>query len=160
MGKLWTEIEGASNAANRFVRFQGFMSRELRRTIDETADDAIIVYQAHAPRRSGRLARGIFRKGLVGGGEEIGARAVDPRSGFDYVAVSRFGHVKKVIKPKPPRKYLEPHMGRNRSITFLTKSVKGFTPKGDWVDKARHEVEAEAARNMRRFGTRMNVRGI
>lgn len=159
MGKAWTEIHGATNSANRFIRLQGFMTRELRRAIDETADDAIIIYQAHAPRRSGRLARGVARRSLVGGGEEIGARAIDPDSGFDYVAVSRFGHIKARIVPTRGR-WLKLKMGMRRNQRVFRKSVRGFHPTSDWVDDARVAVETEAERNMARFNSRLQVRGI
>src|SRR4051794_9873618 len=94
--RIKAEVKGAGRQASR-ARSVGRMidSAESARNV---GDDAELIYQEAAPHRSGRLARGI-RAISVGDEVVVSAVAVDPKTGFDYVAVSRFGHRKNVIRP-------------------------------------------------------------
>ena len=74
------------------ARYDERVSSLLRELGDETVD----IYQFFAPKKTRRLAKGI-RAVMVGNRLEIVAEAKDPDSGFDYVWVSRFGHVARRI---------------------------------------------------------------
>src|SRR3954466_8881072 len=94
--KIKAEVHGAGRQAAN--------ARSVGRYIDQTESarnvgaDAELIYQAAAPHRSGRLKAGI-RAIPTGDSVTVTARAVDPDSKFDYVAVTRFGHRKEIIVP-------------------------------------------------------------
>jgi hypothetical protein len=176
------KIDASVNASGQARR-----ARDVSNTVDEldqvmnsVAKDAQEVYRKHAPRRSGRLQRGIR---VVPAGESIvlTAKAVDPQSGYDYVAVSRLGHRKRYIFPvhKSGRKAGQPRSAlssrRGKSGQFITRgpgylkfrsrgklwyliAVRGFRPKSDWAKDAAPEVKAIADAGMKRTGNKITTR--
>lgn len=115
------------------------------------ADGSVSVYRRHAPRRSGRLHRGIR---VTGGGSAFTVRAdaENPQTGYDYVGVTRKGHRVRVIRPRRARA-LAINIGGG---VIFRASAKGYRPKSDWAHDARPEVlrqGREAQRDLaRRIG--------
>lgn len=141
------------DAAGR--RQQTFMLSEFARLtpiLTRTARD-------WAPHDSGRLERGI--KAIVSsrGGRIIVtliSTAVSDE-GFAYTDVTRFGHRKARIYPKPPNRFLR-WPSRQGGYIFA-RSVRGFKPTGDWVKRAmgswERDVDAAAGRLSRAIDTRL-----
>lgn len=136
--------------------------------------DAELIFREHAPVRSGRLARGI-RATALGNQVVVTAVAVDPKTGFDYVAVTRFGHRKAVIVPVnrkgQARKSRTVRRVRGRfakraagMLVFTSRgrlwrlgSVRGFKPRGDWVDKAWPEIKIVTDAEMEKIKQEIEV---
>jgi len=172
--KIKAEVKGAGAQARRARDVANFLGdNESARNV---ANDAELIYKEAAPKRSHRLARGIK---AVGHGDEVFVRAVavDPKTGFDYVAVSRFGHRKDFIvpvsksgQPRQSRTVRRDPTGRfvtrgapalvfsSRGSTWKLSQVRGFRPKGDWVDKAWPAVKEAADTELDRVGTEITVR--
>lgn len=143
--KFTAEVGGAGDLTRDFLRAAAELRRDMNRTVGEIADDAVIIYQGFAPKRRGRLIRGIKAR-VVGSTAFIEAHAVNKKTGYDYVGVTRFGHrVDKIVPIKA--KALGPIPG----IGFR-KSVKGFKPASDWAEDAWPEIKAEAETAMEKLG--------
>lgn len=165
------------------AREQASRAREVSREIDagmqasarNVGSDAELIFQAHAPKRTGRLARGI-RAIPAGDTIVVSATAVDPKSAFDYVGVTRFGHQKRFIVPvsKSGRARKSRTVLRTSTGQFSTRSaaklvftsrgrlwrlsrVRGFRPKGDWVDRAIPEIQVIADTEMEKTGNRITA---
>lgn len=166
-------FRGADAYANRLTELTGFMTRELRDTVKNLGQRSVIVYQAHAPAKTGRLARGISSEPAMGGTEVVSVRARDPRSGYDYVGVTRFGHRKAWITPKAERAIATvASTKRARRIgpaaalripvaggdAIFRHRVRGFKPAGDWATKALPQINREVDRAMAVLSSRIAVR--
>ena len=166
---------GAGNQASRARAVSSEITAAMIRSARNIATDAELVYQEHAPRRTGRLARGI-RATALGDQVVVTATAVDPKTGFDYVGVTRFGHRKALIVPVTkrgkPRKSRS--LRRNLSGQFISRgagflvftsrgrlwrlrSVRGFRPIGDWTDRALPEIRQVADTEMDQTGNKITV---
>jgi hypothetical protein len=107
----------------------------------------------------------------------VTTRAVDPDSGFDYVAVTRFGHRKRLITPvakggnaRKSRTAKRGASGRfvtrgigylrfeSRGRTWILPSVRGFRPRTDWVEKAWPAVKSAADTELEQTGNKIEVR--
>jgi len=170
MGLFKATID-ARGVEQRFDRAVGELEREMRRTVEEIGDDAEVILAAHALRDSGRLARGI-ESTAAGNTAIIRSTARDPKSGFAYTNVTRFGHRKEFIRPKG-RGFQAFNVatrgrrarGRAATLRFTIGGrvlyrpyVKGFRPKSDWVEDALPEIQREAERSSIRLGQRIGVR--
>lgn len=127
---------------------------EIEKAVGGVADDAELIFQAFAPRASGRLARGI-RAIKAGKVALVFVRARDPRTGYDYVAVTRFGHRRSRIRPRSdraPASVVATGSGRatggQAALRFTMggrvlyrRSVRGFKPRGDWAEKAEPQIQ-------------------
>ena len=168
------KFSASVNAGQRAAK-----ARRVKRVVDnfsESArnigDDAELILQARAPRRSGRLARGIR---AVSTGEQVfvTAVAVDPKSQYDYVAVTRFGHRKDRIYPvnkrgkvrkSRSRKLTKAGVRRQGTLVFESRgkkwffhSVRGFKPAGDWVERAWPEIQVSVATELKKTGNQIEV---
>ena len=129
----------------------------------EIAEDAEIIYAAHALKRTGRMARGIHAHvGGFGGKSVFVSISAKASDGFDYVGVTRFGH-RGMIVPRADRgpasvvpTKRDRQVGHLAALRFMYKgrvtyarSTKGFHPTTDWVDKATPEIQASARATMR-----------
>jgi hypothetical protein len=172
--KISAEVQGAGRqAANARSVGRYIEQAESARNVGA---DAELIYQAAAPVRSHRLQSGI-RAIPTGDSVMVTARAVDPDTGFDYVGVTRFGHRKDVIIPvsksgraRKSRTVARIASGRfasrgsgalvfhSRGKTWMLPSVRGFKPKGDWVDKAWPDVKDAADTEMEQTGNQIAVR--
>lgn len=146
-------------------------SRELDRLLEESlrgvGEDAELILQAHAPTETGRLGRSI-RAEWVGGQVLVTANARDPQTGFDYVAVTRFGHKVAYIEPKARGRATVLATGRARKRgkqatlrfviggrVFYRRRVKGYKPGFDWRDRALPEINEVSQRAMATLGRRI-----
>ncbi len=152
----------------------GRIDYRLDRALDDAARDIELALIAFAPRKTGNLARGIraFRAGKV---VNITITARSRGSGFDYVAVTRFGHRVAYIYPHGDRaaatvlatgrKRATGHtsalrfVGNNGSV-FYRRRVKGYRPKYDWVDRASPSIKRAGDETMRKLGRNIQVGGI
>jgi len=175
-GKIKGNIEGAGRQAANARSVARTIDDAMNESVRNVADDAELIYQSAAPRRSHRLARGIKAR-VVGDQAVVSATAVDPESGFDYVNVTRFGHRKRVIYPVTkagkPRKARKATRGAGGQFSargggalafqslgrqWILSSVRGFRPKGDWVELALPEVTAAADTELDRTGNEIAVK--
>jgi hypothetical protein len=174
--KVSAKVTGAGAQARRARGVAAIVDDDLAKSVRNVGDDAELIYQAHALRRSGRLARGIKAR-ATGDTVIVSAVAVDPDSGFDYVRVTRFGHKKAIIRPvgaggRPRRartvaRSSAGQFSRRGAPALVFESlgqvwklpyVRGFRPTSDWVADALPEVEAAAATEMEQTGNRIAVR--
>jgi hypothetical protein len=173
--KITAKVEGARELAARASAISGILDNELTRSAQQLGVDAELIYQRHAPRRSGRLARGI-RAVALGDQVFVSAVAVDPKSQYDYVGVTRFGHRKRVIVPVTkrglPRKARTvrrtktgqfAERGRGHLVFqslgrwWFLSHVRGFRPKTDWVQDAWPEVKMLADAEMEKLAREITV---
>lgn len=143
------------NVLKRIGRELARYDERVSNLLDDVSDDAVKIFQFHALHESGRLRRGI--RALKNGGRlEIVAEAVDPDSGFDYVRVTRFGHVVPVIYPGRKARSIYSEAQYTRAGGFRVRplkgakalktkygfkaKVRGFRPTGDWAEPAYDEV--------------------
>lgn len=166
--KATTETRGAER---RFNAVANEMERELRDLVEEVGDDAEIIFAAHALKKTGRMSRGV-RSIPRGTTATVQVHAKDPNSGFDYVAVTRFGHRKAFIEPKHavrnPGRYIAPIPGvgprwvskraaLKTPFGFFAR-VRGFKPKSDWAQAAIPEVQRNAQQTISRLGLKITAR--
>jgi hypothetical protein len=146
------------------------LDRRLREAMREVGDDSEVIFQAHALHHTGRMGRGI-KSDVVGRNVEVTVTARDPISGYDYVGVTRFGHRKAFIEPRPDRAQASVVStgGRrgtvrkgNAALRFVIggrviyrRRVRGFHPSEDWAERAMPEVNANAERVMKTLGQRI-----
>ena len=174
--RITASTQGAGQQAKRAREIVRMIDRDMAESARNVGDDAELIYQAAAPVRTGRLKAGI-RAVSVGDEVVVTARAVDPDTGFDYVAVSRFGHRKRLIVPvakggnaRKSRTVKRGASGRfitrglgylrfaSRGRTWVLPSVRGFRPRGDWVDRAWPSVKSAADSELEQTGNKIEVR--
>jgi hypothetical protein len=142
------------------------MQRELDKRVGNVAVDATVIFAGFAPKRTRRLVRGI-RQRQSGSVAIVTVDAKNPKTGYDYVGVTRFGHRVARIFPKHSPKegrYIAPlpgvgprwvkkaaALGPIPGIGFR-RSVRGFKPAGDWRDRALPTIQAESEREMAVLG--------
>jgi len=175
-GKINAKVKGAKRQAGNARAAARMVNRSQEESARNVATDAELILQEHAPRRSHRLARGI-RAVTVGDQVILTAKAVDPDSGFDYVAVSRFGHRKKIIKPvrsggrsrraRNRTRLASGRFGTRRPAAlrfyslgqlWILPSVRGFKPTSDWVQDSMPEINAAARDEMEQTGNKIAAR--
>lgn len=131
---------------------------------------AEVVFGAHAPFKTGRLVRGIASR-LAGKTVVVEAEARNPQSGYDYVAVTRFGHKGEIkpLDPRPPAMVTATHKPRatgSRAAlrfviggrVFYRHKTMGYHPSRDWAQSALPEIEVEAQRVVTRLGKTIEAR--
>jgi hypothetical protein len=138
------------------------MRDDLDGAVRRVADDAEIIFAGFAPKKSGRLSRGMSSK-VSGDTAIVRADARNPTTGYDYVGVTRFGHRLSRIYPTRTWSERAAQRGELRPAALKTPfgyfaSVRGFKPKGDWADRALPEIHAEAENEMERLGREFLVR--
>ncbi len=169
MAEFKAEVD-TDGLEEKFAREAARLRDNLRETLRAIGDDAELVFAAHALRKTGRMARGV-RAQSAGDTVLVTVHAENPETGFDYVAVTRFGHRKRVIKPRHaprPGRYLAPIPGVgprwvNKRAALRTPfgfraSVRGFKPSGDWALRALPQVRRSADREMKLLGQQIVVR--
>lgn len=154
----------------RFFQEARRLQANLNQTAQDIGVDSELIFSSHALRKSGRLSRGV-ESHAAGSTVLVTVHAKNPKTGYDYVGVTRFGHRKMRIKPKhaaKPGRYLAPIPGvgprwvKKRAALqtpfgFFA-SVRGFKPKGDWAKKALPEVKANARQQVEKLGHDIMVR--
>lgn len=153
MGKVKVDTKDVGTFGRLLSRGMRELERRLNQAMRDVGGDAELAFAAYALRSTSRLARGI-RARVVGDTVVVGATAVNPRSGYDYVSVTRFGHRVSRIYPVNARA-----LGPIPGIGFR-RSVRGYRPAGDWRDRALPTVEYEAGRRMEALGRSFSVRFV
>jgi len=162
--------------ADRIARNMQAAAIQIRSDVDEAkrelGDIAELIYNAHAPHKSGRLGRGIVARDL-GAVVQVEAHARNPASGYDYVGVTRFGH--RVARIYPRSRFArrasvvatrnERGRGRRAALripmgggVIYRASVRGYHPTSDWADRALPQIEAEARKVAERLGEKVASR--
>lgn len=142
----------------------------LTEAMEGVGEDAEIIFAAHALHKTGRMARGVKSR-TVGGEVLVTVEAKNPLSGFDYVAVTRFGHRKARIEPTARNRATVVATGRARKrgreamLRFVIggrvmyrRSVRGFHPATDWAATAMPEVNQAAERSLGTLGRKIVLR--
>jgi hypothetical protein len=146
------------------------LDRLLFEEMRGVGQDAELAFAAHARHATGRMARNV-KSHVVGRNVEVTVFARDPTSGYDYVGVTRFGHVAEFIYPKADRRPASVlatgrlrqrgHRAMLRFIiggrVFYRSRVKAFHPDHDWAEDAMPEVQDSADRAMVRIGQRIHL---
>ncbi len=140
--------------AQTLVRQLDLAARNLRRDVHDAvvdvASSAEEIYAVHALRDTGRLARGIRARVTGPAAAQVTAHARNPESGFDYVAVTRFGHRLRIIRPRRARALRLPWGWRAWA--------RGFKPRGDWADRALPQIKTVAEARVAPIGRNFVVR--
>jgi hypothetical protein len=156
--------------ADTFLREVARMREELRGAVSDVAGDAELIYAAHALFKTGRMSRGV-KATVAGDTALVRVDAVDPRTGFDYVAVTRFGHrVRRIVPRHEPKdgRYIAPipNVGPRwvskraalKTPFGFRASVRGFHPAQDWAALALPDVQKAAEDRMAALGRGFAVR--
>jgi len=156
------------NVYKRIGRELARYDRRVAKLLDDFGDDAVRIFQFHALKKTGRMARGIRAIKTGDGQLRIEVEAVDPESGFDYVRVTRFGHVVGRIYPGRIARSIYSEAQYTKAGGFRTRplkgaralktpwgpksSVRGFRPASDWAEPAYDEVRILAQEKLEEMG--------
>ncbi len=138
--------------AKDFTRAQRRIQDRVNRTMRLIDAETMPVYRTVAPSDTGELMRGLesrisFRAQRV----RITVSVAAERDGFDYVAVTRFGHRVRWITPK--RKLaMTVHTQGRYSMPILRHRVPGYRPRRDWVVDGTRRVIQMVDRHSRELG--------
>jgi hypothetical protein len=149
-------VRGARRAGHQLHRAGRRLQTDLIHEMRGLAVTSTRTIRAYAPHRSGRLERGLQASVLSRGGYirvVVRSTARSPE-GFAYTDVTRFGHRKRWIYPKPPRKALRFYSVRAGKVIFARR-VRGYRPSRDWMDPAAAAIEREASIVSERIGRRV-----
>ena len=175
-----------AEAQGRLVAFINTVNTEMSDAVEGLAYQMALIFSSVAPKgRTGRLGRNIrvsSAQGRQSGGRfgtgrqfAIIASAKDSH-GFDYVGVSRFGHLKPEIVPDPrraiasvvsTRRLRAPHSGRQPALRIPLRvgagaiyrhSVRGLQKGHDWVSDGVDLAQREADATARRLATKLEIR--
>jgi hypothetical protein len=143
------------NDADRLARKIGVAKLQIPGETQTSArlltQGAVTIYRSHAPRRSGRLRRGI-RMLSTGGAYVVRADAANPQTGYDYVGVTRKGHRASIIRPRQAKalRIMLPGGG----VIFRT-HARGYRPASDWAERAHTQVQRLARSSIVRLAQRV-----
>lgn len=164
MGQVVASIQ-TRGSGRRFMIVAEELDRDAQDAIEGLGTDAELIFASHAPTRTGRLGRGI-QSVLVGAMVIVRSTARNPKTGYNYTGVTRFGHRTMWIEPRhSPRnreKYLAPIPGvgprwvyRQPALSvggrFFAR-VRGYKPSHDWAEEAIPEVHRETTATATRLG--------
>jgi hypothetical protein len=117
------------------------------------APSATRIARQFAPHRSGRLSRGLSASVTSRGGRitvTLDSAAVSDE-GYPYTAVTRFGHRKQWIYPKPPNTRLR-FFSRSAGRVIFPARVRGYKPLRDWVTSVSDAIEQDLTAAENRIG--------
>lgn len=131
----------------------------------QIGEDAEIIFAAHALKKTGKMARNV-KSNKAGDEVLVTVEARNPRDGFDYVGVTRFGHKQAFIRPDPRRAAASVistmgarQTGDRARLRFAyqgrivyAKRTRAFHPPSDWAQRAIPEVAASARMTLSRLG--------
>jgi hypothetical protein len=177
-------IRGVANYERKLTRAQQSMDTAIRDTLAELEKETLAVYRSHAVGGSrGNLAEGLQaqRTGTISRpGFQVESTYRDPKSGYDPLSVTRFGHRTKLIRPRDDRRRAvtistkQPRgpetadrfkvQGSQQALAFFSERhgkvifrhyVKGQDPASDWVKDARAELTPILDAATERLGRRV-----
>jgi hypothetical protein len=143
-------IEGVTR---KLERAQRRAQEESNRTMRSLRQQVELGYREAAPEDTGQLARGLhaalsFRSvrlddlGRAASVTRITMRSTGhTRDGFNYLPVSRFGHIRQVIEPRHRKQMKVYYLGRAMPY-LLRRRVSGARPSHDWVIEGERRARA------------------
>lgn len=174
MGKLRARGEDPDGVGRSLQQMVLQMERDMDEEIREIGDEAELLYAAAALKSTGRMARNVKAHHLGGSVVHVDVHARDPKTGYDYVGVTRFGHTVARITPSEARRPASVISTRRRRarVHYLTGprpalrlpsgefrySVRGFHPSGDWALKAWPAVKAAGEAHAHKLGAKILAR--
>lgn len=142
---------GGRRIAKQFLDAADRSDQEIEQAVARTAQGSVRFFRVVAPRDTGRLGRGILAL-ISGRRATVTAHARDPETGFDYVAVTRFGHRVSRIYPKPPNRALKLTIGGR---VIFRPSVAGYKPGADWARRPLPQIRILAGAVVSEAGRRI-----
>jgi hypothetical protein len=169
--KFSAKVTGADRVARQYEQVAADIPVLLSDAQKSVAEDAELILAGFALKDSGRMARGI-RAVQSGASYVVTAEAKNPVDGYDYVGVTRFGHKKRLIKPKYNRAKAsvvdtegkrKQRKGAALRIPLFGEviyrsSVRGFHPLRDWVSEAVPTIEKRAGVEIERLSAKISRR--
>lgn len=161
-GSVVVEVKqaGAPRAARDLSRAARNLRREMVTLMRASGDELAAPFKAAAPfdveERDSYHMRDHITVKVSGAGlphAEVDVQAISPENGFDYLAVTRFGH-RGTIRVKRA-KYLR---WVQQGEVMYAKETAGWHPAGDWVEDAMPEAEAVADALADRIGRTVYTR--
>lgn len=151
----------------QFLRRAEQLRHDTEAAVRDLGERAELIYAAHAPHATGRLARGISSQ-AQGLSAVVRADARNPQSGYDYVGVTRFGHRQARLYAKhAPATVLATGKARVGVLrftiggrVFYRRSVKAYHPLQDWSQRAMPQIRAQADRTMAELGRKIELSGL
>jgi len=134
------ETRGGAEAdrvlARDFDRAQRRLQDELNRTMRRIGEEVEPIYRAYAPVDQGNLAGSIesvfsFRAARI----RLTVTAEGFAGGFNYLRITREGHVTPFVRPRR-RFAMKVYINGRGTVPILRRSVRGYRPKTDWVEDA------------------------
>jgi hypothetical protein len=172
---------GVDGVLRRFLVAATRLPHDTTDAQQELGKAAEVVFGAYVPVKTGRELRGIGSD-LAGGVVTVSDYARNPTSGFDYVAVTRFGHrvdriypthrssAASIVATKRRRggetlTHGFDSFASNAALRFtiggrvlFRHSVRGYHPASDWAEDALPEIEAQAQVVATRLGHTLEAR--
>jgi hypothetical protein len=156
---------GVVRVSVRSARRPGFRPRGVQRRTQTAILDVFAgdlaprltrLFRGFAPRRTGRLERGL-RANVTSRGGRIGVTVESSGAvsdeGFPYLDVTRFGHRTNRIVPKHRGAH-----GRPAALAFdgiVVRSTRGYHPSRDWVEEASAAADAALDEAQRQLGRKV-----
>lgn len=151
---------GAGRVGRKLSRTAQALNSDLRTELRALSERAEETFRDYAPEESGRLREGIeavpSRRAEIG--YEIHAEARNPDDGFDYVAVTRFGHRTGLRWIYPSRSRALRLRERSFGRVIYAGRVRAYHPSRDWAEVARPAVDREGEVAEQRAGRRIRSR--
>jgi len=128
------------------------VQRQINRTMRMLAADLEPIYATYAPVDTRELKRSIdtrvsFRAARV----RVTVTAGGMRDGFNYLAVTRIGHVRAIIRPRR-KKAMKVYVHGRFASPILRSQVRGYHPRRDWVEVATRHASHIYEGHERRLG--------
>jgi len=149
------KAERAAAVGAKFGRTKGKLSSELEQSVSDIGQAMKRVYRFWTPKQSGRMQKGIGVRKAGRAVVEITVSAVDPDTGFNYVAVSRFGHRVTTIQPVTANIL---KLNLYGGFWTFAPEVKGYRPKYDWVEEAFYSAQEVAETHAHKLSQRLDLR--
>ncbi len=140
-------IDNVQSVIMQFERLQRSLDPYLGQAVRGVGKDAELIFAGHALKDTGRLARGIRFTSTGQTSGRVTGHAREPKSGYDYVGVTRFGHRVSRIQGNPILGGINARR-TNTYSGFIAKSVRGFSPSRDWVERGLPQIERQAEQAM------------
>ena len=154
---LRVEVRGVGKLARDFDRMERQTQDKINASMRRVEREALPVIRSAAPYDTGELQAGITSTIFFRGQQvRVTFRADAMRKGFDYLAVTRFGHRQLRIYPRVKKALTVPIRGR-RSPTTLRSSVRGSRPRKDWVVEAGKDADKVVSVETRRLSREIDT---
>lgn len=155
--KVRGKVTNVVRVENALRKTSAALDDVLDNALQELGRLAVDTLRSVAPEgRTKQLSRGIKARRRGPRGVDVTVHAIAPESGFDYAAVTRFGHKVEEIVPTEGRRALL--LRFQSGDTGFFDRVRGFQPSGDWVDRAIPTISMEAELVMKQINSELDLR--